>query len=330
MSTMSSGSGDIPAADARLRLRPVVRASLYFDIELQLGKVTTNDGAVSEQLGDATGIGIGVDSPDSISVATVKQLASWKLSFAEAKDIAIANLRAMNIGFEKVAPGVWTSTAHDNYDSSRLLLVDEIGKLGLAPPVVAMIPNRDAVFLASGQDAKALLAMADLAETAALEPRAIHTVALCLANKLWTDCEPAITPAVKFRFHALAARAWMELYGEQHDRLQTLLGEDVFVANLSAIQDKASDRIATYAAWTRSVPTSLPRAEVVSLVDIDANDKAKVIGMVSWARLMAVAGDRVKRDKRSPPRWSTGGYFPSAAELAKLAPVDDPFAALAR
>ena len=330
MSTMSSGARDLPLTDARARLRPVVRAGLYFEIDLQLGKATTDDGTLSEPLGDATAIGIGVDSPDSISLATVKQLASWKLSFAEAKDIAIANLRAMNLGFEKVAPGVWASAAHDNYDSSRLLLVDEINALGLAPPVVAMIPNRDALFLASGKDAKALLAMADLAETAAVEPRPIHTVALCLVNKLWTECEPEITPAVKARYHALAARGWGELYTEQHGPLQKLVGEDVFVAKLTVLQDPETRRIVTYAALTHTVPTLLPRAEVVALMQIDTNEKARMLGIVSWERLMAVAGDRVKRDKRSPPRWSTGDYFPTAAEIAKLAPADNPFSALAR
>jgi hypothetical protein len=128
----------------------------------------------------------------------------------------------------------------------------------------------------------------------------------------------------------LAVRGWVELYSDQHDGLQTLLGEDVFVAKLSGVQDKATDRIASYAAWTRTVPTALPRADVISLIEIDASEKAKVIGIVSWTRLMTVAGDRLKRDTRSPPRWSTGDYFPSAAELAKLAPVDDPFVALAR
>jgi hypothetical protein len=165
--TMSE-SDQLPAAEARTRLRPVVRAGLYFDLELQGAKLTAGQQrTLSEALGDATGIGIGVDSADSIMLATDKQLASWKLAFVEAKTIAIANLRAMDIGFDKVAPGVWASTAHDNYDSSRLLLVDEITALGLSPPVVAMIPNRDSLFLASGKDAAALLAMADLAEPAA-------------------------------------------------------------------------------------------------------------------------------------------------------------------
>ncbi len=317
---------EIPAADARSRMRPVVRAGIYFDLELQSGKLAASSGrAMAEPLGGATGIGIGIDSPDSIMIATDKQLATWKISFEEAKTIAIQNLRAIDFKFETVAAGVWSSSLHDNYDSSRLLLVDEIGKLGMAAPVVALIPNRDTLLLASGKDAKALLAMAELAEKASLEPRPIHTVPLCLANKLWTECAPAITEQVKARYHTLTVLSWESLYADQHDPLQTMVGDDVFVAKLTVVQDKAGGRVASYATWTRTVPTLLPRAELVAFIDLDAAEKPNMLGLVPWDKVMAMAGDRVQRDKRSPPRWATSNYFPTAAELAKLAPRKDPF-----
>ncbi|CAN5836553.1 hypothetical protein BH11MYX3_BH11MYX3_12950 [soil metagenome] len=327
-STMSDWSDpkELSSADARLHMRPVVRAGMYFDLEVQAGKLADSSGrAMSEPIGAATGIGIGIDSADSIMVATDKQLASWKMSFDEAKAVALQNLRALDLKFEKVAPGVWSSSQHDNYDSSRLLLVDEITRLGMAPPVVALIPNRDTLLLASGKDAKGLLAMADLAEKAIEEPRPIHTVPLCLANKRWTECAPDVTPKVKARYQSMTALAWQSLYAEQHDSLQTLVGDEVFVAKLTAIQEKDGDRVATYATWTRTVPTLLPRAQFIAFIDLDADEKAKMIGLVPWDKAMAMAGERVQRDRRSPPRWATSTYFPTTAELAKLTPVKDPF-----
>src|SRR6185436_10964231 len=137
--------------------------------------------------------------------------------------------------FQQVQPGLWTSPLHDNYDSSRIFLYGEIAKLGLAGTVVAMIPNRDTLYLAGADDAKALLAMADLAEKASEEPRPIHTMPLCLAGTTWSDCEPGPTPAVKQRMHRLATLGRLSLYDEQKDRLQALVGEDQFVASYKVV-----------------------------------------------------------------------------------------------
>lgn len=42
-----------------------------------------------------------------------------------------------------------------------------------------------------------------------------------------------------------------------------------------------------------------------------------------WERLQRVLASRLARDDRSPPRWATGTYVPTAAELAALAPTAD-------
>ncbi len=73
------------------------------------------------------------------------------------------------------------------------------------------------------------------------------------------------------------------------------------------------------------MPTLLPRAEFIAFIELDAAENAKMIGMVSWDKAMAMAGDRLQRDKRSPPRWATSNYFPTAAELAKLELENSPF-----
>lgn len=317
-------------AKVRGQLLPAVRAGMYFDYALQM-KATDKpltDTAVFVPLGELTGAGVAIDRDASMLIATKKQLEKWQLSLDQAMEIAVANLAAKGVPFREVSPGVWTSPAHDNYDSSRIFLYDEIAKLKLKGTVVAVIPNRDTLYLASADDPKALLAMADLADKAAEEPRPIHTAPLCLSGKTWSDCEPGSTPVVKARMHALATTGRQSLYGEQKEALQERLGDDIFVASYTVIQNKDSSRLASYATWTRTVPTLLPRADFIGFVELEGVEpdlKPHVIGMVPWDKAVKILGKRLTPDGRNPPRWATGEYWPTKAELAALAPQPDPF-----
>ncbi|MBA3459775.1 MAG: hypothetical protein H0T46_07430 [Deltaproteobacteria bacterium] len=331
-SELTPDSHDPALAEVRSKLLPAVRAGLYFDFDLQskLDKPATEskDRAVFVKLGEVTGAGVAIDQEASMMIATSKQLEKWNISVEDALAIATENLAAKGTPFQSVQPGLWTSPAHDNYDSSRILLLEEIKKLGLKGTVVAMIPNRDTLYLAGSQDAAALLAMADLAEKASEEPRPIHTVPLCLSGTTWSDCEPGPTPEVKTRMHAMATMGRQSLYAEQKDLLQEKLGEEVFVASYTVLQDKGTSRLVSYATWSRTVPTLLPKADRIGFVeyaDGSADAKPKVLGMVPWDKAMQILGTRLKPDGRNPPRWATGEYWPSKAELARLAPAEDPF-----
>jgi uncharacterized protein YtpQ (UPF0354 family) len=315
-------------AVVRPKLLPAVRAGMYFDWQLQhTGKdPLPAQHAVYVPLGEMTGAGVAIDEDNSMQIATDKQLAAWGVTIEQALDIATKNLANKGTPFEQVQRGLWTSPAHDNYDASRLLLVDEIEKLRLKGTVVAMIPNRDTIYLAGSEDAKALLAMADLAEKAAEEPRPIHTVPLCLNGTRWADCEPGSTEEVRQRMHAVALAGRQSLYGEQKETLEEKLGGDVFVASYTVFEDTATKHRTSYATWTKTVPTLLPHAEQIMFVEAgsESSEKPQVLGSVPWARVMAVIGAHLTPDGRSPPRWATGDYFPSPAELAKLAPTRIP------
>lgn len=328
---LSPEADDPPLAEVRAQLLPAVRAGMYFDFDLQstIEKPTASkDHAVFVKLGEVTGAGVAIDHEASMMIATSSKLEKWGISIEAALAIATENLATKGTPFQQVQPGLWTSPAHDNYDSSRILLLEEIKKLGLKGTVVAMIPNRDTLYLAGSQDAAALLAMADLAEKASEEPRPIHTVPLCLSGTTWSDCEPGPTPEVQTRMHAIATLGRQSLYAEQKDLLQAKVGEEVFVASYTVLQEKGKTRLVSYATWSRTVPTLLPKADRIGFVeyaDGDPDAKPKVLGMVPWDKAMQILGSRLKPDGRNPPRWATGEYWPTKAELARLAPAEDPF-----
>jgi hypothetical protein len=317
-------SADEPLNLVRNRLLPAVRASFYFasmDLLASGGTGKPPPALPHSSLGNAAAVGIGIDSKDTIRLVSTKDVDKWNVPFEALEQIAIGNLRKQGASFEQLEPGVWAARTKDTYAAARVLLVDEIRKLGLAGGAVALIPNRDLLLLAGAKDSKALLAIAGRAEVAAEEPRRIHTIALCLHDARWTDCIPDATPQVRARFRELALRSWGMLYEEQKKPLQEKLGDQVFVGSLSVVKNEETGEIASYATWAKSVPTMLPRAEVVVFVGVAGNDEPKVLGMVPWDRVIAVCGPHLKPDGGTPERWATGDWFPSEADLARMSPT---------
>jgi len=314
-------------ATVKPRLRPAVRAVNYFDAqnlaaqEAKLGSAAKPHTVAHVMLGDSAAIGIAIDSPDAMAIATDQDLAEWKLTADQALAIATENLRATGAHLEQLEPGVWGATAHDSYDASRLLLVDEIKKLGLPGGAVALIPNRETLLLAGAKDGKGLLAMAARADAVVNDPRPIHTIALCLGDAGWKECVPDVTPAVKQKFNELAVQGRLSIYGDDHDAYQERLGDDIFVAHLSGLQKKTGEAL-TYATWTKTVPTMLPKADLVAFVVLEGpegSEKGHMLGLAPWGRVMQVCGAHLQDTGRLPAYWATGDWFPGDAELAKLA-----------
>jgi hypothetical protein len=237
--------------------------------------------------------------------------------------IAIDNLRAASHEpFDQPAKGVFVSPWHDTYDAARLLVPDVIAKLAIKGRPVALVPNRDTLIVAGDRDAPALLAAADLAEKAYAPPRQIDAIARCW-DGAWRPCVPDVTPAVAERYRALRDTSIADLYAEQKERLDAstaAAGDDVFVASLIVAEDPSHART-SIAVLSKGVPTLLPRADLIGLVDPDGPKDAKPL-LVRWDQAFALLGARWKAMPVSPPRWrvEVDGY-PTAAELARLPQV---------
>jgi len=317
-------------ADVRAKLRPVVRAVSYFDPQ-QLAKLATGSGAKDTTVpyvlvGNGAAAAVAIDAQDAMSIATNKDLADWNVTIDQALLIATANLRGDGAHLEQLEPGVWTAQTHDSYDASRLMLVPDIKALPLSGSPVALIPNRETLLIAGSKDAKGLMAMAARAQAVSSDPRPIHTQALCLADGIWKDCIPDATPAVHRTYESLAEHAWIDLYGDNHDLYQEQLGDDLFVAHLSGVE-KDGGEVTTYATWTKTVPTMLPKADWIAFVVLEGepgSEKGKMLGLARWERVMAALGSHLKETGHMPRYWATGEYFPTAAELTALALVQKP------
>lgn len=322
------GDTKLDWATIKPKLRPAVRAISYFDPAqlAKAGSAVHGETIPHVMLGEGAAIGIAIDSPDAMAIATSKDFADWKVTPEAALAIAAGNLGAGGAHLEQLEPGVWGAQQHDSYDASRIVLVDEIKKLNLPGGAVALIPNRETLLLAGAKDAKGLLAMAARAEAVESDPRPIHAIALCLGDAGWHECVPDASPAVQKKYSLMAARSWKDLYDEGHDAYQDELGDDLFVAHLMAVERPDGSGV-SYATWTKTVPLMLPKSEMVAFVVLEGpegSEKGKMLGVASWARVMEVCGAHLEETGKLPRYWATGDYFPSDADLKKLALTDKP------
>jgi uncharacterized protein YtpQ (UPF0354 family) len=315
-------------ATATPHLVPIVRSRLYFDgiaAQAELaGQAPDRHHVTARPLGDLLAIGLAIDAPTSLTVVEDGAIAAWGTSWDRLDAIALANLRRRSAQrFVSPQPGVYVSPWHDAADASRLLLPDLVDGLQVRGRLVALTPTSNLVILTGDEDPDGLTAAADLAEQAYQEPHPIDLIARCRAEASWSPCIPSPTPAIAQRYLGLRETSMVSLYQDQKALLDPLMerrNDDVFVANDRATRDARTGAYDSVAVLTTGVPTLLPRAARIALVDSKANGgNGEVLAVVPWERLFAQVGSRWHALGMAPERYRVDvGGFPTAAELAAL------------
>jgi Protein of unknown function (DUF1444) len=272
-------------------------------------------------LADYYGAGLIYDLPHAMSQINGQQLERWGVEFDEAMDVALDNLRQLSTsGLVPVANGVWQSPWRDNYDASRILLVDLITACDVDGDPVVMVPNRDTLLVAGSYDPVGLTLMAELAEKVLQQPRPIHAMPLRLEyGTWWAYLPPEDHPAAQ-RFKKLVIGSLGQDYGEQKGLLDTLhqkMSEDIFVASYSAVQNRETGRLASYCMWARGVESLLPRTDVVHLFDMDRPEGQKIVASAVWERVAEIVGELLEPVDVYPERYRVRS-FPNDEQIAAI------------
>lgn len=309
--------------DAAYDLLPGVRSrSTYELLKLQMkGQGDTGFRWPYRVVADHYGAGLVYDLPHAMSQINGQQLTRWGVDFDEAMDVAVDNLRKISKqGFARLAPGVWRSAWRDNYDPSRLLLVDLIAAHEVDGDPVVMVPNRDTLLLTGSEDEVGLGIMAAAAEEAVQQPRPIHAMPMRLEFGSWTPFLPPKELPAYLRFKQLAINSLGQDYEEQRALLTAIhekRGEDVFVASYSAMRNTRTGDLASFCTWTRGVDSLLPRTDLVHLIDLERPDGQKVVASVSWERVEEIAGDLLEPLGIYPERHRAR-YFPTEDQIMAI------------
>jgi len=314
-------------------LLPVVRSRFYLESVILQSRARGGEGITVPQqmIGDHLSLSLVYDLPQAMRSIIQDDLEKWGVTFYEAVEAAKSNLEQMgNVAFASLqgqASGVYISATGDNYDASRLIMLDLVRKMPVRGDYIAMVPNRDTLVITGSDDPAGLEVMCKVAEDSFQKPRPISTVTLRLVGDEWESWLPVPDSPCYPRLHELRLRTIGMEYNDQKellDQIHEQTGQDLFVASYSAVQHKSSGRITSYSVWSDGVETLLPETDdIVLLRPQPGADKVAVVAAGSFQRVRDVAGELMQPQGTYPERWRVL-EFPSPQQLADIGKRDWP------
>lgn len=274
-------------------------------------------------VGEHYASGLVYDLPQSMLLVQGRHLAAWETDFDQALETACDNLREISRHpWRNPAPGVMASPWRDHYDASRLLILgDLIDRDEVDGDLVAMIPNRDTLLVASSGNDAGLAGLAALAEEVLKDPRPLHGYPLCLRGDDWGPFLPEPDHPCAGVFRRLRLRSLARDYAEQASLLNELYrktGDDAFLANFSAIENPRSGEALSYCVWAEGVSTLLPETDRVFFYRPGGVQNGEVAASGDWERVAQVAGHLMTPLGTYPERYRVED-FPTDVQLSEIA-----------
>ena len=309
--------------EARPNLRPKIwlRSSMVnIDLRLRLAGKKTFE-SPTYPLGDHLVMGLVYDMPSAMRSLSKDDLDKWNVSYYEAMEIAVENLSESSIAYSKIGDRFHSAMSGDNYDSCRILLKEQISSWDVLGDHVAMVPQRDALYVTGSKDDTGLKIMLELAESNLKnQPRPLSPIPLRLVDGEWKDWTVPTTHELFPRFQKLEIEFLGGLYAEQKELLDAIHEKEVegsFVASFSGIQKKPTDPVLTYCVWSRNVNSLLPKTQLIFFVGPEG---AAAIG--EWDRVAEIVGDLLVADDSYYPVRYRVKEFPTQEQLDAIGKME--------
>lgn len=321
-------------ADVHPDLLPVVRSRFYLESAALQSQVRGGAGAIvpHQIIGDHLALSLVYDLPEAMRSIVYGDLERWSVSFYEAIEAARQNLERMgNVSFaslqSEAGDGVFISANSDNYDASRLILLDLIHKIPVRGDVIAMVPNRDTLIITGSEDAAGLQVMCQIGEDSFQKPRPISATALRLVGDQWESWLPAPGAPAYRKLRELALRTLATEYSDQKqllDQLHRQTNKGCFVASYSALERKDTGHISTHCIWMEGVTSLLPETDNVILMRGDnTSGQGEIAAAGCLERVRQAVGDLMRPQGLYPERYLVQ-EFPSEQQLATIGKPDWP------
>jgi hypothetical protein len=307
--------------EARPHLLPYVRDSNYWH-QLRLVAQAENQEDLPipyEPLGGDLTVSAALDLESTIANLGDKTLADWGVTLADVLKAGQFNLRMRTpAGFLQIHPGVWASPYHDNYDASRITLTEVITHLQVRGDPVAFAIHRDHLLVTGADDEAGLVHVAEQALELIQDRRRVSGTPVRWRRGQWETFAISPGSVVHEPLRRLAMMSLALDYSGQHDLLQKIEGDGVYVANFSVLAPKDGSAWCSFCAWTKGPILLLPRTDRIGLVEapLDKNPRA---GFYEWASVEKVCSAIMEKRDTHPPRVRVK-EFPTPAMLAELAP----------
>jgi hypothetical protein len=310
-------------AQARPDLLPVVRPRVAFEqFAEQPGSLTgSKQGPASwRPLGEVLAVGLVQDTPDAMRYVPPEDLKRWGVSFDQAYADALSNLRRRAVEpLEPLAPGACLLSTRDSYGSSRVLLVEVVRRCEVKGEPVVLVPNRDMLLITGSRDAQGLLKVAQVAQRAFEVPRPVDGRALRLTPEGWKPFLPEPGSPARSLLQRLAVDSLARDYQEQTEQLRQRDVNDrleLFIAGYIPNDDEHG-RSFGHAVWVSGIPTLLPRADILILMDGERGPEAPPLAVVRWDLVVRDAGLLLVPEPGFYPERYRAEGFPTKAQIER-------------
>ncbi|WP_017776868.1 hypothetical protein [Paraburkholderia kururiensis] len=291
--------------EAGPRLRPVIRSATERGMAyLQVAGNSARRDIAFRPLCENMEVGIAYDGEFNILRLTEAKLAEWNVTFDEAYDIAVDNLRLQSAKpFMALRDGVFASQFGDHYDASRLLLTDLLHRQPISGAPVVMVPNRTVLLLTGDRNEAGLQLMVEIAGEERTKPRALPSLMLRWDGQSWQRFVPA---GLESRLRELRVQELAADYQDQSAHLNENHkrdGVDIFVAQYMVLQGQTGE-LRTACGWTEGIHALLPVTDTVAL----HRPSAEQCAFVPWSELMQTCGHLMTPTEHLPARYEVQGF----------------------
>jgi hypothetical protein len=319
------GSYELPLDfdDIQPDLLPVVRSRFYLEsVQLQ-AQLRGSDlpNVPCQVVGEHLALSLVYDLPHAMRSIGHDDLDHWGVRFYHALEAARHNLEQLsNVAFANINNHCFASATGDNYDASRLVLIELIHRLPVRGEPIAMVPNRDSLVITGSDDETGLQIMSKLANDSLQQPRPISTIALQLEGDQWQPWLPDRSTPLHEVFRELRLKTLASEYAEQAEMLQQLqtVRQGAAPANFNLVQDTATQRLSSYCVWPDHGPALLPETDQVAFVAVNPDTSgSRMLGMADWDWVLQVMGSTLQPQGIYPERWLVRD-FPTPHQCEQL------------
>jgi hypothetical protein len=255
-------------------------------------------------------LAIVMDGRDSLVRANSEHFAGWGVDEATVWDVAMHNLRVKSAdAWTETVPGVFVAAWGDAYDAARAVFGDLVRRAPIEGEPVVMMPERDALFVASRRDPTALEHMVRMAQivydeggrTLSMQPLELRD------DDTWVPFD--MPGPMKDTIDERLAAALVQAYEWQEQIFMKAATEDIFLCPLALMQK--DDVVCSRSTWT-TVPTLLPKSDFIGFARAEGD-----YAMVPWDTAVAMVGPVPQEPGMWPPRYRVPP-FPNDEQFAAL------------
>jgi hypothetical protein len=242
-----------------------------------------------ESVGEHLIVTLVYDWPEAVQTIVDDDLTEWGVTFYEAMEVARANLEESTVSCTSIGDGLYSFISGDTYDACRISLLDRIRELEVRGKHVAMVPNREALFVTGSEDEVGLATMAAMGEKHLQEPYWLSAVPLIFEDGEWQDWILPEGHTLHRVFKQMEIKWLGGMYADQAKLLNAVHEKqriDVSVASYSGLKKKDGDLL-SYCIWGNGADSLLPVAQKVVFM------KGENIPPVfaDWSRVIETFGD---------------------------------------